>query len=149
MGFNINRAVAVQGVRWHRNRMAEQRDMCQQRQGDAMTRLLLCGPMRGLPHYNAPAFEAAAAQLRAAGYEVVSPVEMDRAAGFDHATMTATPGQVRQFQTAVLAEIAGSDGLALLPGWEKSEGVRAEVDVARRWGKPFLTVDAWIGMARR
>jgi hypothetical protein len=61
--------------------------------------------MRGYEHYNAPAFDAATAQLRAAGYEVISPVEMDRAAGFDHATMTATP--------------AGQNAVALVLTWGK------------------------------
>jgi hypothetical protein len=111
--------------------------------------LLLCGGMRGYEHYNAPAFDAAAAQLRAAGYDVVSPVEMDRAAGFDHYRDTATPEQVRQFQAAFLARVKDCDGLALLPGWERSEGVRAEVDEAARRGKPWITVEAWIGMANR
>jgi hypothetical protein len=115
----------------------------------AMTRLILCGGMRGYEFYNAPAFESAAAQLRAAGYEVVSPVEMDRAAGFEHYTMTATPEQVAAFQAAFKAEIATSDGLALLPGWEKSEGVKAEVEEARRWRLPYVTVEAWIGMTKK
>lgn len=112
-------------------------------------KLILCGPMRGYLHYNAPAFEEAAIRLRAAGYEVVSPVEMDRAMGFNHYRDTATPEQVRQFQAAFKAEIAGSDGLALLPGWERSEGTKAEVEEARRLGKPFLTVEAWLGMKER
>ena len=114
-----------------------------------MTRLVICGPMRSLPHYNAPAFESAAARLRAAGYEVVSPVEMDRAAGFDHYRDTATAAQVREFQAAFLATIAGSDGLALLPGWEKSEGVHWEIMRAIECGKPYVTVEAWVGLTKK
>jgi hypothetical protein len=114
-----------------------------------MTRILICGPMRGMTHSNAPAFDREAARLRAAGYEVVSPVEMDRAAGFDHYRDVATPEQVRQFQAAFKAEIAGSDGLALMPGWEQSEGVAAEVEEARRLGKAYLTVEAWAGLAKQ
>jgi hypothetical protein len=97
--------------------------------------------------YNAPAFRDAARSLRDAGYEVVSPVEIDRALGFDHYTMTATPEQVAVFQEAFKAEIATSDGLALLPGWEKSEGAMAEVQEAMRMGLPYMPVKAWLGMA--
>ena len=112
-------------------------------------RLMVCGPMRGIPCYNAPAFEDAARRLRAAGYRVVSPIEMDRAAGFDHRTMTATPEQVRQFQAAFLAQLGGCEGLALLPGWERSKGAMAEVDEAWSRGMACVTVSAWIGMVER
>ena len=111
--------------------------------------LLLCGPMRGIQHYNAPAFDAATAQLRAVGYSVVSPVELDRTFGFNHYTMVETPEQVRQFQAAFLARVKDCDGLALLTGWERSEGVRAEARAAGELGKPWITVEAWIGMANR
>jgi pimeloyl-[acyl-carrier protein] methyl ester esterase len=50
---------------------------------------------------------------------------------------------------AFLARVKDCDGLALLPGWVRSEGVRAEVDEAARRGKPWITVEAWIGMANR
>ena len=111
-----------------------------------MTRLLLCGPMRGYEHYNAPAFEDAAAKLRAAGYKVVSPVEMDRAAGFDHYRDVATPEQVAQFQAAFLAAMDTCDGLALIAGWQNSEGVGVEVGKAMRLGLPYRTVEAWVRM---
>lgn len=35
------------------------------------------GPMTGLPGLNFPAFDAAAKQLRAAGYDVVNPAELN------------------------------------------------------------------------
>lgn len=42
-----------------------------------MSRVYLSGPMAGLPEHNFPAFHAHAAQLRAAGYDVVNPAEID------------------------------------------------------------------------
>ena len=111
-------------------------------------RLLLCGPMRNHLFYNAPAFADAARLLRAAGYEVVSPVEMDRAAGFDHYRDTVTPAQVAAFQSLFLGAMDNCDGLALIAGWEKSQGVAVEVAKARRLGLPYLPVEAWIGLKR-
>ena len=48
------------------------------------SRLYLAGPMTGLPELNFPAFHAEAARLRALGYEVVNPAEInvDPAAGW-------------------------------------------------------------------
>ena len=114
-----------------------------------MTRLCVVGPMRGYAHYNAPAFEAAASRLRAAGYEVVSPVELDRAAGFCFETDTATSEQVAAFQAAALREIDTADGLAMIEGWERSRGAAKEVEKARGLGLPFETVEAWVGLKER
>ena len=40
-----------------------------------MTRVYIAGPMTGLPDFNYPAFNAAAAKLRALGLEVLNPAE--------------------------------------------------------------------------
>lgn len=40
-----------------------------------MRRLYLAGPMTGLPDFNYPAFHAAAAAWRAAGWTVANPAE--------------------------------------------------------------------------
>lgn len=40
-----------------------------------MARVYIAGPMTGLPDFNFPAFHAAAAAWRAAGWEVFNPAE--------------------------------------------------------------------------
>lgn len=41
-------------------------------------RVYLAGPMRGLPQFNFPAFDAGAATLEALGHEVFNPADRDR-----------------------------------------------------------------------
>src|SRR5688572_17797997 len=43
--------------------------------------LYICGPMRGYPENNFPAFRVCAKDWRTLGFEVFSPVEMDEADG--------------------------------------------------------------------
>lgn len=42
-----------------------------------MKHLYISGPITGMPDLNFPAFHAAAAALRAAGYTVTNPAELD------------------------------------------------------------------------
>lgn len=117
-----------------------------------MIRLYLAGPMRGIPEFNFPAFDEAAARLREVGWEVCSPAEMDRAQGFDPAGMAGTDDElaavgfdVRAALTADLDWICRhADGVALLDGWESSTGARAEHAAAVALGLPVRTVDQWI-----
>lgn len=41
-------------------------------------RAYLAGPMSNIPQFNFPAFDDAAADLRARGWDIVSPAELDR-----------------------------------------------------------------------
>lgn len=43
-----------------------------------------------------------------------------------------------------IAEFIFSDGIAMIPGWETSEGATLELDLMRRLHLPFNTVDGWI-----
>lgn len=84
-------------------------------------RIYLAGPMTGLPDLNFPAFHQAAASLRASGYEVINPAEInaDPAAGWN-ACMRAD-----------IAQLVTCDAIALLPGFEKSKGATLERHIAR------------------
>lgn len=96
-----------------------------------MSRIYVCGPMRGHPEHNFPAFERAAAELRAMGFVVVSPVDVGR--------MFANDPDVHgsEYLREDLLHLARCQAIALLPGWETSVGARCEVGVALTLGLPF------------
>lgn len=79
------------------------------------------GPMTGLPEFNYPAFNEAAAKLRAAGYRVENPAENEMP----------PCGTWQGFMRISLVQIARSDALYMLDAWEGSRGAWLEVMVAR------------------
>lgn len=105
-------------------------------------RTYVAGPMRNFVLYNFPAFDAAAAELRSHGLEVISPAELDRQAGFDPVNLPAdwdwnTLPEDFALRHAVERDIAAiikCDAIHLLPGWEASKGARAERAVAEWLG---------------
>lgn len=95
-------------------------------------RIYLSGPMSGLPEHNYPAFNAAAARLRAQGHDVVNPAELNPDASTDwHACLRRD-----------IAALTTCNTLALMPGWEHSQGAHLELDVAHRLGLHITTVQA-------
>jgi Domain of unknown function (DUF4406) len=113
----------------------------------------LAGPMRGYAQFNHPAFDAAAAELRAAGHEVFSPAEHDRNTGLDTTGMQGTdqemalvPGGLRALLAADLAWIcANADAIVLLPGWQASSGATAEAAVGRALSLTVAELDEFLG----
>lgn len=108
-----------------------------------LTTYYLGGPMSGIAEHNFPAFRVAAEDLREQGYDVISPVEMDEAAGFDSATAEPVrPGTAewasflaRDIEIVARPPVAG---VVVLEGWQDSRGALLEVHVARELGKPVL-----------
>lgn len=103
----------------------------------------VAGPMRGIPGFNFPAFNDAAARLRKAGFVVFNPAERDIAHGFTGEGMTGNEDlndgnirfDLRQALNDDLSWIAQhADIICLLPGWEKSAGARAEMSLAAALG---------------
>ena len=99
-------------------------------------RAYLAGPMRGIPLFNFPAFHAAAARFRAAGYDVFNPAEQDEAEGFNPVTDQAEPTEY--YMRRDLPEVCASDVLLLLPGWRNSGGALNEFAVAKMCGLKIL-----------
>jgi Domain of unknown function (DUF5664)/Domain of unknown function (DUF4406) len=117
-------------------------------------RLYLAGPMRGYPDFNFPAFDAGAAGLRSADYEVFNPADHDRAqhgadvnksATGDLNDVAATGFSLRETLATDTSWIAAhADGIAVLDGWEGSKGALAEVALAHALGLPVMTVHGWM-----
>ena len=109
------------------------------------TTAYLAGPMRGIPFWNAPAFDQAAATLRNRGYDVLNPCDLDRAE-FDvdfslYPTGTEEiPGlpPLHDLLLRDLLELAKCDCIILLPGHERSKGARTEKSFAEFCGLRVL-----------
>lgn len=101
--------------------------------------LYLSGPMSGLPEFNHPAFKAAAAKLRAAGYQVVCPTEngLPPDAPWD-----------QHMRADIAAMVAQCNAIALLPGCQDSKGARLELDIAVGLNFRASTVEGWLESAR-
>jgi hypothetical protein len=92
-------------------------------------RTYLAGPMSGLPDFNYPAFNAAAAKLRAAGHFVFNPAEANPPGSTDYRTCMAVD----------LAWIcAHAEAIALLPGWYNSKGATVEKALADALGLKLI-----------
>ncbi|MBL8474429.1 MAG: DUF550 domain-containing protein [Rhodocyclaceae bacterium] len=89
-------------------------------------RAYLSGPMTGIADNNFPAFHEWARRLRAEGYEVVSPAEIQEAGTWE--------GCLRND----IRELCTCDAIALMPGWENSQGANLELHVAHRLGMAVL-----------
>lgn len=113
-------------------------------------KVYLAGPMTGIPQFNFPAFAAATDDLRARGYDVVSPAEIDneetRAAALaspdgapgSGSAANETWGDFLARDVKIIAD-TGIEGVVVLPGWEDSRGARLETFVgAALCGLPVL-----------
>jgi hypothetical protein len=101
-----------------------------------VTKLYIAGPMSGYADFNYPAFRSAAEQLRAAGYAVGNPADLDG---------TGLP--YKECIRLGLALLFTCDHLALLPGWERSRGAVLERQAAATVGMEVWTVDWWLAAA--
>lgn len=93
-----------------------------------MKRIYLAGPMTGIPEFNHPAFHAEAARLRALGYEIINPAELN-------------PDQSLEWHLCMRKDIANlvtCEAIALLPGWQHSTGAHLEMMIAHRVGMEIL-----------
>jgi hypothetical protein len=108
--------------------------------------IYLAGPMRGIPLFNFPAFDEAAERGRAMGHTIISPADLDRAAGFWLTEFPPDqdwndPGPEFCIDACIRRDVEGvlaSDAIAALPGWERSKGCAAELAIARWRSMPIL-----------
>lgn len=114
---------------------------------DRPLRLYLAGPMRGYALYNFPAFYLAQSNLLAVGYSVVSPAEMDHIVGFNEYRDTPDLAFLADALRRDFKAIEVCDGIALLPGWRKSQGTRKEIEYARSLGIACMEVETWVKLS--
>jgi nucleoside 2-deoxyribosyltransferase len=93
-----------------------------------MKTIYLSGPMSGYPDHNFPAFHAAAAVLRRAGFSVINPADFGVKEGESW----------RKCLERDLMVLFHCDTVVTLDGWEESKGAKLEVYVARELGIPDL-----------
>lgn len=87
---------------------------------DNKMRIFISGPMRGVPNFNYPRFNAVAQILRDQGHEVVNPVEVGKAEA---------------------ALVPTCDAICLLKGWQRSVGAKRELQIALAMGMEVLVED--------
>lgn len=97
--------------------------------------IYIAGPMRGKPHFNFAAFDAARDKLSSEGWNVISPADIDREHGFDALTLPKSHdwndcasigiAQEECFDRDIAA-IRKSDAVYMLKGWQGSKGATAE-----------------------
>lgn len=102
-----------------------------------MSVIYICGPMRGYPEHNFPAFEDAAQRFRKQGYIVHNPVTI----GQQMLGNGRTDIPMGEYLRHDIEAITKCSHIALLRGWRASTGARAEVAVAVSIGLQF--VDAY------
>jgi hypothetical protein len=101
-------------------------------------KIYIAGPMRGIPQFNFPAFDAAAKELRSYGWEVTSPADLEREAAFDPSTLPIDHDWSKvpewfSLDDAIerdLRAIREADAIYMLKGWEQSMGAKAEKSIA-------------------
>lgn len=85
----------------------------------------LSGPMRGIKEFNFPEFYQKASDLRELGFDVVNPAE-----NFDGNTNL----PYEEYMKLDIKQVTECDAIAMLAGWENSEGALTELVVAQACG---------------
>lgn len=122
-----------------------------------MMNIYLAGRMRGLKNLNFDRFNKEAKNLRAEGHTVFNPAERDikkygerilkKAQRGSHAAIAKSVGlsTLDLARECFLADTkwicSHADAIALIPGWEKSKGARAEKSLAEAIGLRIIHLD--------
>ena len=87
-----------------------------------MKRIYVAGPMTNYVDLNFPAFHAESARLRALGFDVVNPAEIN---------MDPTTPWAKCMRDDI-KELVTCDAIVLLPNWKTSRGATLEHHIAER-----------------
>lgn len=92
----------------------------------------IAGPMTGLPDCNFEAFNTAAKEWEIRGWHVLNP------ATHLNGTME---GTYALYMRASIHDLLIADAIALLPGWEDSQGATLEATIADRLNLNFFEAE--------
>lgn len=98
-------------------------------------RAYVIGPVTGIEEGNRPAFEAARAEIRTEGLEVTVP----------HDLIPADASHERAMRMSIGWMLREADVVAVLPGWESSDGASLEYAVAAACGIPTRMLEGGTG----
>lgn len=112
-----------------------------------MKTIYIAGPMRGYPRYNFDAFHHAEDCLSMGGWTPINPARIDLENGFDP-DGPVTPTMMDAFIRRDFECIMRVEGIAVLPGWEKSVGATAEVFMALWRGIPVYAFPSMVPIER-
>lgn len=87
-------------------------------------RIYLSGPMTGIPDFNYPLFNRAAAEFRARGYHIENPAENPPCDSWG------------SYMRAAVRQLTTCDRVLMLPGWQESRGAQIERELALDLGIP-------------
>lgn len=96
-------------------------------------KLYISGGMTGIPQHNFPAFNAAEALLKKAGFEVENPAKNGIVPGWAW----------EDYLRLDLKLMLDCDAVATLDGWIDSRGAWLEVSTARALGMSVRSVAEW------
>lgn len=108
----------------------------------------LAGPMSWVPQFNIPLFDSVSAKLRADGYSILSPAELDSPLVRERALASpdGKPAKLEKDSNETWGHVLGRDveriadevgGIIFLPDWQKSRGAKLEAFVGLLTGKKF------------
>lgn len=99
-----------------------------------MSKVYLAGPMSGHDNFNFPAFFAAAKELEAKGHTVFNPAAEDLKTWKNMRTIKKKANYRDCLRKDLNWILDHAEVIAILPGWHKSKGVRAELALAKALG---------------
>ena len=116
-------------------------------------KIYIAGPMRGKKWFNFPGFDWAKECLTRAGWEVISPADLDREIGFDVKNLPPDTDwndvsklgfDLKAAIQRDVAAICQCDAIFMLHGWIESRGAKADKAVAEWLGlMVFYQVDGY------
>ena len=99
-----------------------------------LPKLYISGPMTGIVDKNAIAFRLAAICLGSKGYKTVNPWDLD---------VKDSRETWEECLRRDIKEMMECDGIATLPGCQKSRGAQLEIGIAKALKWPVHTVEYW------